>query len=89
MRDALAKDSRIHRDISVGNIILVKEPGQDIRRGYLIDWEASNVIDAAGESMQPGRVVSALACRLSLVLIVLSGNVAFYVVADARQSACE
>ncbi|EIW59668.1 uncharacterized protein TRAVEDRAFT_71650 [Trametes versicolor FP-101664 SS1] len=55
MRDAHAKDSRIHRDISVGNIILVKEPGQDIRRGYLIDWEASSVIDATGESLQPGR----------------------------------
>ncbi|KAL1950100.1 hypothetical protein VTO73DRAFT_5222 [Trametes versicolor] len=55
MRDARSKDSRIHRDISVGNIVLVKEPGQDIRRGYLIDWEASISVDAAGESMHPGR----------------------------------
>lgn len=89
MRDARSKDSRIHRDISVGNIILVKEPGHEIRRGYLIDWEASNVIDAAGESMQPGRAVCALACRLSLVLITSSGHMEFHVVADARQSACE
>lgn len=57
MRDARSKDSRIHRDISVGNIVLVKEPGQDIRRGYLIDWEASISVDAAGESMHPGRAV--------------------------------
>ncbi|KAL1950094.1 hypothetical protein VTO73DRAFT_5216 [Trametes versicolor] len=55
MRDAHAKDSRIHRDISVGNIILVKEPGQEIRRGYLIDWEASISVDSAGDAMQPGR----------------------------------
>ncbi|KAI0352679.1 hypothetical protein OH77DRAFT_1460074 [Trametes cingulata] len=55
MRDALFKDSRIHRDVSVGNIILVKEPGSDIRRGYLIDWEASDTVDQAGQSRFPGR----------------------------------
>ncbi|KAI0350362.1 hypothetical protein OH77DRAFT_1463888 [Trametes cingulata] len=55
MRDALTKDSRIHRDISIGNIILVREPGQDIRRGYLIDWEVSDKVDDAGRSRHPGR----------------------------------
>ncbi|KAI0324546.1 hypothetical protein GY45DRAFT_1331411 [Cubamyces sp. BRFM 1775] len=55
MRDALAKDSRIHRDLSVGNIILVKEPGCGIRKGYLIDWEVSDRVDDAGEALHPGR----------------------------------
>ncbi|KAI0366935.1 hypothetical protein BV20DRAFT_1025472 [Pilatotrama ljubarskyi] len=55
MRDALVKASRIHRDISVGNIILVKEPGRSIRRGYLIDWEASDILNDDGESSRPGR----------------------------------
>ncbi|KAI0366926.1 hypothetical protein BV20DRAFT_1038051 [Pilatotrama ljubarskyi] len=55
MRDALAKDSRIHRDISIGNIILVKETGQDIRHGYLIDWEVSDEVDDSGQSRHPGR----------------------------------
>ncbi|EIW59068.1 uncharacterized protein TRAVEDRAFT_46378 [Trametes versicolor FP-101664 SS1] len=55
MRDALAKDSRIHRDLSVGNIILVKEPGSAIRRGYLIDWEASDQVDEGGDAKDAGR----------------------------------
>ncbi|KAJ3002982.1 hypothetical protein NUW54_g5551 [Trametes sanguinea] len=55
MKDALEKDSRIHRDLSVGNIILVKEPGRAIRRGYLIDWDASDRTDDAGESLHAGR----------------------------------
>ena len=58
MKDALAKDSRIHRDLSVGNIILVKEPGRAIRRGYLIDWDASERVDDKGESLHAGRAVS-------------------------------
>ncbi|RDX49876.1 hypothetical protein OH76DRAFT_1482696 [Lentinus brumalis] len=56
MRDALAKDARIHRDISVGNIILVKESDRAVRRGYLIDWEASCRIDDKGNARLSGRV---------------------------------
>ncbi len=59
MRDALAKDSRLHRDISVGNIVLVQEEG-DVRRGYLVDWDASCRIDDAGFALEEGRAVSAL-----------------------------
>ncbi|KAI9062438.1 hypothetical protein FKP32DRAFT_1653023 [Trametes sanguinea] len=55
MKDALAKGSRIHRDISVGNIILVKEPGSRVRRGCLIDWDASDRVDEKGEALHPGR----------------------------------
>ncbi|KAL1939428.1 hypothetical protein VTO73DRAFT_9984 [Trametes versicolor] len=51
MRDALQKDSRLHRDISVGNILLVKERGSEMRRGYLIDWEASSRVDSDGRSL--------------------------------------
>ena len=57
MRDALAKDFRIHRDISVGNIILVQEPDSHVRKGYLIDWESSCRVDDKGEAIDPGRTV--------------------------------
>ena len=57
MRDSLEKGSRLHRDISVGNIILVQEPGSPIRKGYLIDWEMSCRIDESGDATESGRVV--------------------------------
>ncbi|OBZ71874.1 hypothetical protein A0H81_08089 [Grifola frondosa] len=56
MLDAFAKDNRIHRDISLGNIILVREPGRPVRRGYLIDWEASCKIDANGRAVRKERM---------------------------------
>lgn len=31
----------LHRDISLGNIILVRDKAGEIRRGCLIDWEFS------------------------------------------------
>ncbi|OSC97329.1 hypothetical protein PYCCODRAFT_1471940 [Trametes coccinea BRFM310] len=55
MRDALAKGSRIHRDLSVGNIILVKEPDRPVRKGYLIDWDASDCVDEDGMALHAGR----------------------------------
>ena len=58
MQDAFEKDSRIHRDISLGNIILVKVPDHPTRRGYLIDWEASCAVDDVGEALDVGRAVS-------------------------------
>ncbi|KAL1939417.1 hypothetical protein VTO73DRAFT_9973 [Trametes versicolor] len=42
-------------DISIGNIILVKEPGRDTRRGYLIDWETSSRMDPQGCSLDTSR----------------------------------
>ena len=65
MRDALAKDSLLHRDLSVGNIILVTEPGSTIRKGYLIDWDSSCKVDDAGEAVQRGRVVSFHQCSIA------------------------
>ncbi|KAI9067444.1 hypothetical protein FKP32DRAFT_1673002 [Trametes sanguinea] len=56
MRDALAKASRIHRDLSANNIILVKEPGHSMRKGYLIDWDASDTVDEKGMAVHAGRV---------------------------------
>ncbi|KAI0671022.1 hypothetical protein C8Q78DRAFT_1033476 [Trametes maxima] len=55
MQDALTKDSSIHRDISINNIILVKHPGQRNRKGYLIDWGSSCKVDDAGLACEPGR----------------------------------
>ncbi|EIW53537.1 uncharacterized protein TRAVEDRAFT_74824 [Trametes versicolor FP-101664 SS1] len=56
MRDALDKDSRLHRDLSVGNVILVKEAGSATRKGYLIDWEASSRINSEGHSLDKSRM---------------------------------
>ncbi|KAI0688873.1 hypothetical protein C8Q76DRAFT_685963 [Earliella scabrosa] len=55
MKDALRLDSRLHRDISIGNIILVKESHGDVRRGYLVDWESSTRTDANGKALEAGR----------------------------------
>ena len=65
MRDALQKDRCIHRDLSLGNIVLVKEPDSTIRRGYLIDWESSCRVDESGKAVEPGRTVSVLRLRYS------------------------
>ncbi|RPD62303.1 hypothetical protein L226DRAFT_458441 [Lentinus tigrinus ALCF2SS1-7] len=56
MRDALRHDSRLHRDISIGNVILVREKDRDVRRGVLIDWETSCRVDEAGKAVESGRV---------------------------------
>ena len=58
MRDAVAKASRLHRDISVGNILLVRDGDLPWRRGYLIDWDASCPVSESGECLEAGRVVS-------------------------------
>ena len=58
MRDALRLDSRLHRDISLGNIILIQEEGRDVRRGVLVDWETSCRVDDTSQAEEPGRVVS-------------------------------
>ncbi|KAL6305438.1 hypothetical protein BKA93DRAFT_778184 [Sparassis latifolia] len=43
---------RLHCDVSLGNIILVKDPNSDstVRRGYLIDWEFSSLVTEAESS---------------------------------------
>ncbi|KZT06652.1 uncharacterized protein LAESUDRAFT_146922 [Laetiporus sulphureus 93-53] len=39
MTDVYKKAKKIHRDLSVRNIVLFRKPGEDRRTGYLIDWE--------------------------------------------------
>ena len=46
--DAHLKARTLHRDISLGNIILYKSPHQQTRVGYLIDWELGCKIDKVG-----------------------------------------
>ena len=58
MKDASRLDSWLHRDISIGNIILVKESHGDARRGYLVDWESSTRTDENGKALEAGRAVS-------------------------------
>ncbi|KAH9932688.1 uncharacterized protein BXZ73DRAFT_77406 [Epithele typhae] len=55
MRDAFKKNRRLHRDISIGNIVLVQEPDSEVRKGYLIDWETSSKVDSKGNATQRGR----------------------------------
>ena len=57
MQDARLKDERLHRDISLGNIILVRDPTRSVRRGVLIDWEVSSQVDANGVSLDRNRTV--------------------------------
>ncbi|OBZ71215.1 hypothetical protein A0H81_08700 [Grifola frondosa] len=56
MLDVYRKSDRIHRDISVGNIILVRVPGHAMRQGYLIDWEVSCKVDSSGLALVRGRM---------------------------------
>ena len=60
MMDAHTKCSRLHRDISLGSIMLVAEPGRSVRTGYLVDWDASSLVDASGGSVRIGRAVRGL-----------------------------
>lgn len=58
MLEARDKNNRIHRDISPGDVILVKEPSSRIRKGYLIDWELSCYVDEHGQAHEYDHVVS-------------------------------
>ncbi len=87
MRDALAKDSRLHRDISVANIVLVQEDESDIRRGYLIDWEASCRVDDAGDALEEGRAVSSSDLSVNFTLTPVIGHLAIYVYSHAPRRA--
>lgn len=66
LRDAVGLASALHRDISIGNIILVREDGQATRTGYLIDWDACFPVSETGECIEAGRVVSY--CRRAMVV---------------------
>lgn len=48
---------RVHRDISLSNIVLVKK-GKRWRTGILIDWELSSVVGEDGKVNDTARVVS-------------------------------
>ncbi len=80
MQDALKKDSRVHRDISAGNIILVREhEGQTVRKGYLIDWESSCTVDESGLAVKAGRAVLVLLDVSHVLLTFVIGHMALYV----------
>ena len=40
----------LHRDISLGNIMIVDDDEETIKGGMLIDWDLCKVIDPSGES---------------------------------------
>lgn len=50
--------NRLHRDISVGNIVLVRKGDGELRTGILIDWEKSSIADEYGSARDNDRGVS-------------------------------
>lgn len=58
--DACNKANTMHRDISVGNILIVPAPGQNELNcyGLLTDWEMSVRTDESPEPPHPDRTVS-------------------------------
>ena len=60
--DAHSKARTLHRDLSVGNIILYRVPDKPVRVGYLIDWELSCKVDKA---TVPDNVLMASSCTSS------------------------
>ncbi|KAI1793362.1 hypothetical protein LXA43DRAFT_885991 [Ganoderma leucocontextum] len=53
--DAFTRNARLHRDISLANVILVRESESVRRKGYLIDWDSSCDVDESGEATETGR----------------------------------
>lgn len=66
--DARQKSNRLHRDISIHNIILVRK-GDEVRIGILIDWELSCKCDRTGTAFQYSRTVSEVLFTYSQVNI--------------------
>ena len=67
MKDAFTKDINLHRDISISNIILLREPGQTRRRGILIDWDSCCDVDESGEAVEAGRAVRLVLGMIDLI----------------------
>ncbi|KAI0712049.1 hypothetical protein C8Q76DRAFT_796937 [Earliella scabrosa] len=55
MRDAYTYDYRTHRAIAPLNIVLVKEPGRQMRRGILMNWDTSSTAGKSGPVPMPGQ----------------------------------
>ncbi|KAL6306259.1 hypothetical protein BKA93DRAFT_169524 [Sparassis latifolia] len=70
-QQAYEKLHLLHRDISVGNILMMEQEGEEVRVGYLCDWELSklvsggNVLQAARQPDRTGtwQFMSALSLR--------------------------
>ncbi|CCM06299.1 uncharacterized protein FIBRA_08550 [Fibroporia radiculosa] len=52
MVDAYAQANRLHRNISLGNVILCRNRGDGVRRGILIGWELSCQLDDKGHARE-------------------------------------
>ena len=73
--DAKKKCNRIHRDISMDNIILVrKEKGRD-RKGILVDWELSTELGSDGRVVDKDRFT----CLFCIMIAFLSSFLKQYV----------
>ena len=57
---AYKRARRLHRDVSIDNIILYRQPGSARRMGLLSDWEFSTVADSSGKATDNLRIVSIL-----------------------------
>ncbi len=81
MRDAFKMTAHLHRDISISNVILVRESGRTMRRGYLIDWDSCCPADESGEAAETGRAVGSFLVRYPRAVFdcLLAGNVVIHV----------
>ena len=86
MGDAFSKTAHLHRDISISNIILVRERGRCLRRGYLIDWDSCCPANESQEATETGRAVgSILSCPFCAIFYrLLTGNMAVYVASNVE-----
>ena len=69
---------RLHRDISLDNIILVKKHGK-WRIGFLIDWEFSSKADGSGHVHDNVRTVGASSRPITSAHIFTLGNLDVHV----------
>ena len=58
MIDAKRKCQKVHRDISVDNIILVRTKQGEPRTGILADWELSTKLESDGRVKDEDNCVS-------------------------------
>lgn len=54
IRAACTLTNRLHRDISVVDLILVRDHPDSVRKGHLIDWEVSSEVNDSGASQDAG-----------------------------------
>ena len=64
IESAYTRCKRLHRDISLDNIILYRVEASQPRRGMLVDWEFSALIDGHGKAVDGTQIVRVISLSL-------------------------